>query len=87
MRRTQFLEQLADHLGITRDRILDRDEGLIIGGIGPKHVEATPARIRLQFHRSVAFDPALARHRLMQEVGGIHKIEASVRPYEPLFSA
>lgn len=76
MRCPEFVEQLTHHLGIARDRVLDSDEGLIIGGVGPKHIEATPARVGLQFHRPVTLDPAVARHRLMQYMGGIHKIQA-----------
>ena len=65
---------------------LDRDEGMVIGRISPKYVEAIPARIGLQFDRRTTFDPALRRHCVMQQVGRVDKVNLAIAFQEPLFS-
>lgn len=80
MGHTECVQQLADHLGITRHRILNHHEGLVVGGIGPTHVEAIPAGIGLQFHGAFPFDPAVSRDGLMQQVRRIHKIDPTRWP-------
>jgi hypothetical protein len=60
---------------------------VVIEGIGPKHVEATPAGIGLQFERPLALDPALGRHRIVEQMGSIDKIDPTRRRQAPFFSA
>jgi hypothetical protein len=48
---------------------------VVIGRIGPKHTEAIPARVGLQFDGRPTFDPAEARYGIMQEVRCIDKID------------
>ncbi len=40
-----LLEQLRDPLGITRLPAFQGDQALVVGGIGPKHIEAIPTGI------------------------------------------
>jgi hypothetical protein len=51
---------------------------VVIGRIGPKHIEAIPARIGFQFDGSSAFDPALTGHCVMQQMRGIDKVDFPV---------
>ena len=56
-----LLQQLCDPLGITRLTAFQADQVSLVGRIGPKNVEAIPARVGLELYRLTALDPALAR--------------------------
>jgi len=62
-------------LGITRLATFQADQVLAIGRIGPKDVEAIPARVCLQLHGMLALDPSAARNGRVQQMSGIQKID------------
>jgi len=68
-------EQLYDSLAITRLPALQADEVMVIGRIGPKNVEAIPARVCLELDSVPALDPALARDGGMEQVRGIQEVD------------
>src|SRR5689334_19843003 len=81
---TNLSEQLYDALAITRFPALQADEVTGIGGIGPKDIEAVPARGGLQLHRLATFDPALAGDGGMQQVRSIEEIDLATARQRPL---
>ncbi len=81
-----LLQQLCDSFTITRFPPLQADEVTVVGGIGPKDVEAIPARVRLQLHGLTALNPALAGDGGMEQVCGIQKIDLATARQRPLFA-
>lgn len=82
-----LVEQLRDPLGSTRLPAFQGDQALVVGGIGSKHIEASPTGIGAQRHGLSVFDPPLTRHRCVQEVGRIEEVHATAPGQGPLFSA
>jgi hypothetical protein len=72
---TNLSQQLRDPLGITRLPALQTDQAMVVGRISPKDIEAIPARVGLELHRSATLDPSLTRNRCVEEVSGIEKID------------
>ena len=81
-----LLQQLRDPLAITRLATLQADQVTFVGRIGPKHVEAIPARVGLELHRLPTLDPALAGDGSMQQVCGIEKVDLATACQSPFFA-
>lgn len=79
-------DERSDPLGVTRFPALPTDQALVIGGIGPKDVEAIPASVGLEDLRCFAFDPAATRKGGVQEMGRIEKEHLAAPRHGPLFS-
>jgi hypothetical protein len=59
---------------------------MVVGRIGPKHIEAIPARVGLEFNCPGALDPAASRHGVMQQMGSVHEIDFADAVQRPLFA-
>ena len=70
-----LVEQLRDPLGITRLATFQADEVSLVGRIGPKDIEAIPARVGLKLYRLPTPDPALAGDGSMEQMRGIEKVD------------
>jgi hypothetical protein len=81
-----LLQQLRDPLGITRLATLQANQIARVGRIGPKDVEAIPARVGLELHAMPTLDPALARYGSMQQVRGIEKVDLATTRQRPFLA-
>ena len=70
-----LLQQLRDPLGITRLAAFQANQVTRVGRIGPKDVEAIPARVGLELHTLSTLDPALAWYGSMQQMRSIEKVD------------
>ena len=84
--RPYLLQQLCDPLAITRLATLQANQVTLVGRIGPKKVEAIPARVGLELHRLPTLDPALAGDGGMEQVRGIEKVDLATARQCPFFA-
>src|SRR5215217_2225262 len=84
--RSYLVQQLCDPLAITRLAAFQTNQVTLIGRIGPKNVEAIPARVGLELDRLPTLDPALAGDGSMEQVRGIEKVDLATTRQSPLFA-
>src|SRR4051794_20051853 len=84
--RSYLVQQLCDPLAITRLAAFQANQVTLVGRIGPKNVEAIPARVGLELHCRTTLDPALAGDGSMEQVGGIEKVDLATARQSPLFA-
>ena len=57
---------------------------MVVGRIGPKHIEAIPAGVGLEFNGRRALDPATSWHGVVQQMGSVDKIDLADAFQRPL---